>query len=114
MDRSPDYQEDIIHAWATPVSLAQLGAGLEAYAETKEVITTFRLAVKYTTMAALLSLPEEIISKIAGEVRGARYQPVMQTMVKHERFFTFCEMLAREYSSHLLIFRIDFHLIPLS
>lgn len=70
MDRlSSTCQDNIIIAWATPVSLAQLGARLEAYAETKVAITTFRIAVRNSAVTACHNLPEEIISMISNKVR---------------------------------------------
>lgn len=59
----------IVLAWATPFSLAQLGAQLEAYAEMKAAITTFRIAARHSTLAAFHDLPEEILTMIASEVR---------------------------------------------
>lgn len=62
-------QNAILLAWATPVNLVQLGARLEAYAETKAGITTFRIAARHSTLAPFHKLPEEILSMIASEVR---------------------------------------------
>ena len=61
-------KSSIIMAWATPVSLAQLGARVEAYVETKAAMTTFRLAVRHSTLAVLHNIPEDIMEMIAGNV----------------------------------------------
>ena len=65
----PVSQNNIVISWATQVDLVQLGARLEAYAETKAAITTFRLAVRTSAVTACHNLPEEIISMIATRVR---------------------------------------------
>ena len=62
---------DISVAWATPVCLAQFGARLFAYVGTKASLTALRLVIKNT---AYRSLPEEIISLIAVEVREQVFQ----------------------------------------
>lgn len=82
MSTSSDSQNDISLTWATPVNLAQLGARLTAYAETKAAITTFRLAIRDTTLSAFHSLPEEIIGMIASEVRDITFRQEMKQWVK--------------------------------
>ena len=67
-------QKDIMIAWATPVQVTQLGARLEAYAETKSAITTFRLAASHTMLAGHRSLPQEIVSTITSMVRDHAYK----------------------------------------
>ena len=73
---------DIIVAWAIPVSLAQLGARLFAYVETKAAITTFRLVARDTTVTACHSLPEEIKSLIASKLRDIVFKHRMKEWVK--------------------------------
>ncbi len=73
---------DIIVAWATPVSLAQLGARLFAYVETKAAITTFRLVARDTAVTACHCLPEEIKSLIASKVRDIVFKHRMKEWVK--------------------------------
>lgn len=73
---------DIIVAWATPVSLAQLGARLFAYVETKAAITTFRLVARDTTVTACHCLPEEIKALIASKLRDIVFRHRMKEWVK--------------------------------
>ncbi|KAI4218718.1 MAG: hypothetical protein L6R36_008792, partial [Xanthoria steineri] len=61
-------------AWAAQVSLAQLGARLTAYTDTKASITTFRLVARKSQSQALGNLPEEIHEMIASEVRELVFQ----------------------------------------
>ena len=107
MDRSSDPQAEITIAWATPVSLGQLGAQLEAYAETKAAITTFRFAAKHSEMAALFNLPEEIISMIAGRVRDAVAEHQAQKWTRMKGCFSNnCSIL-----SHMLLAELDMELM---
>ena len=73
---------DIIVAWATPVSLAQLSARLFAYVETRAAITTFRLVAWDTTVTACHCLPEEIKSLIASKPRDIVFKHRMKEWVK--------------------------------
>ena len=82
MSTNSDSRNDISLTWATPVNLAQLGARLTAYAETKAAITTLRLAIRDTTLFAFHSLPEEIIGMIASEVRDITFRQKMKQWVK--------------------------------
>ena len=75
-------KNSIVIAWATPVNLAQLGARLEAYAETKAAMTTFRLIARHTTLAALHNLPEEILEMIAGNVRDSIFRKKWRTWTR--------------------------------
>ena len=65
---------DIIMAWATPVSVAQLGARLFAYVETKAAITTFRLVLRHISLTACRKLPEEVVSLITSKVRDIAFE----------------------------------------
>lgn len=85
MATSPDSQDDLTLAWATPVSLAQIGARLAAYAETKGAITAFRLAIRDTSLPAFHNLPEEIIGMIASEVRDVAFERKMKKWIKISR-----------------------------
>ena len=76
---------DIIIAWATPVSVAQLGARLFAYAETKGAITTFHLLVRHTNLTACRKLPPELISMITSKVRDIAFERRMKEWVKISR-----------------------------
>ena len=79
-------RDNITIAWATPVSLAQLGARLESYAETKAAITTFRLAAREHMLATgHILLPEEIISIIASKVRDVVFEAKMEPWTKISR-----------------------------
>lgn len=80
-----DSPSKIIVAWATRVSLAQLGARLCAYAETKATITTFRFVVRHTNLTACRKLPEEIISLIASKIRDIAFKQRMKKWVRIER-----------------------------
>ena len=53
--------------WAVPVSAHLIGARLEAYVESKAIITTFRLCAQYgsTFSAPVARIPAELINKIA-------------------------------------------------
>lgn len=93
----------IILAWATPVNLAQLGARLEAYAEMKVAITTFRIAARHSTLAAFHDLPEEILSMIASEVREITFNRKLKywTRVKECLSNNHCKIAhARHVSKH--------------
>lgn len=79
-----DSSGEIIVAWATRVSIAQLGARLYAYAETKAKITTFRFVVRHTNLIACRKLPEEIISLI-----DIAFKQRMKNWVKIERCLTY-------------------------
>lgn len=65
-----------------PVSVAQLGARLFAYTETKAPITAFRLATRVTGFTACNKLPEEVKSSIASEIRDIAYKQRMKEWVK--------------------------------
>ncbi len=69
MERQNSSLDNIIIAWAIPVRLEPLAARLQAYAETKAAITTFRLAVRNSAIPACQITPEEIISLIASFIR---------------------------------------------
>ena len=75
-------KNSIIIAWATPVNLAQLGARLEAYVETKAAMTTFRLAARHSALAILHNLPEEIMEMIAGNVRDSVFRKKWRTWTR--------------------------------
>ena len=79
-------RDNITIAWATPVSLAHLGARLETYAETKAAITTFGLAARRHMLASNhILLPEEIISIIVSKVRDVVFEARMETWTKISR-----------------------------
>ena len=61
-------------AWAVAVDEAQPAARLEAYVETKAAITTFRLSVPRGVSLAMSSLPPEVLTMIADNVRDLVYQ----------------------------------------
>ena len=69
-------------AWAVQVSLAQLGASVTAYVDTKATNTTFRLIVKYTLLKPLRALSEEILIMIAGQLRHMEYSRNMDEWVR--------------------------------
>lgn len=70
--------KDIILAWATPVSLSQLGARLFAYAETKAAITTFRLVTSHANIV----LPGELIDMISSKIRDNAFESTIKGWVK--------------------------------
>ncbi|KAL8787060.1 MAG: hypothetical protein Q9213_002402 [Squamulea squamosa] len=74
--------QNLTIAWAARVSLAQLGARLTAYMETREAITVFRLAAQRAPLAVLRDLPEEILSMIATVVRDQEFQRNMKEWVQ--------------------------------
>ena len=65
---------DVLVAWATQVSLPQLGARVEAYVHTKVTITTFRIVTTKATSSSLGNLPHEIINMVARHVRNAAFE----------------------------------------
>ena len=69
-------------AWAMPVSVAQLGARLFAYVETKAAISTFRLVLRESSLTACRKLPEEVVSLITGKVRDIAFERRMKEWVK--------------------------------
>ena len=79
MSANPD---DIIIAWAMPVSPSQLGARLFAYVETKATLTTFRLVTRNLPLVACRSLPEEIKSLIAVELREMVFEQELKEWIK--------------------------------
>ena len=56
--------------WATPVDTATFGARLEAYVDSKSVITTFRACLR---CSCLPQLPEEVILKITSHVQQVTF-----------------------------------------
>ena len=101
MDQDPILQNHVNLAWATPFHLAQLGARLEAYAETKAAITTFRFAARSKFLS---KLPEEIISNIADKVRDT---VVRHKMIKWTKINS-CLSNTCTSSSHLRRSDVDF------
>ncbi|KAL8754435.1 MAG: hypothetical protein Q9184_005114 [Pyrenodesmia sp. 2 TL-2023] len=81
---SPDSfsSKDLIIAWATRISLPQLGARLTAFIETRASITVFRLAVKNAPSERLRNLPEELIAMIASTVRDMAFEQKMIEWVR--------------------------------
>ncbi len=73
MKRQNSSLDNIIIAWAIPVRLEPLAAGLQAYTETKAAITKFRLAVRNSAIVACQITPEEIISLIASIIRDEAF-----------------------------------------
>ena len=72
----------LVVAWAWPVSLPHLGARVEAYAETKSSINTFRLVTRYSALSACHNLPEDVFSMIARRIRDMVYKEKMQAWIK--------------------------------
>ncbi|KAL8766690.1 MAG: hypothetical protein Q9209_006620 [Squamulea sp. 1 TL-2023] len=66
--------KNVLLAWATQVSLPQLGARLVAYTETRASITTFRLMARKAQFTSLCNLPEELLAQITSEVRETAFQ----------------------------------------
>lgn len=62
---------DVTVAWATPVNAFALGAQIEAHAESKASIHTFRLCVKYAQASGELlgRLPPEIVEIVVAHLR---------------------------------------------
>ena len=85
METSSISQNDIILAWAMPISLSQLGARLETYATTKAAITTFQIAARKRMLAIPHTLPEEIIGMIASKVRDVDFKPKMKLWAQINR-----------------------------
>ena len=88
MSADPASSGSILLAWAVPVDLAWLGARLFAYVRTKATITTLRLVSKNSPLTACRSLPEEIISLIAIEVREMVFQLKIDDWVKFTTYLS--------------------------
>lgn len=71
-------------AWTVPVSAAALGARLEAYADTKAMIKTFELCVKYT-QAPLKYFPPEIVLMIPSRIRDSAFLPHLEEWERAHR-----------------------------
>ena len=75
---------DILLGWAIPVDDTALGARLEAYAETKAAITTFRLCVQKVKnpTSGMGQLSPEVTELIVARVRDAVFDARMQDWAK--------------------------------
>ena len=67
----------MILTWAMRVSLAQLGASLQAYSETKETIHNMKRALHARSLCGYKNIPEEIQEQIAGESRFLAFRTSM-------------------------------------
>ena len=76
---------EVFITWAMPVSVAQLGARLFAYTETRATMTTFRLVTRNSNFTACHNLPEEVKSLIASKVRDIAFKQRMKEWVKISR-----------------------------
>ncbi|KAL8942231.1 MAG: hypothetical protein Q9211_001475 [Gyalolechia sp. 1 TL-2023] len=98
MANNPVTSQDINIVYAAQVSLPQLCARVLAFVETKASITTLRFSVRHAPFsAALHSLPEEMISMVAGYLRDLAFEDQI------ERWLRLSRCLAGECktSSHL-------------
>lgn len=59
--------------WAVEADLAQLGACLKAYAETKAAVTAFKACVSHTTIQSMSRAPPEIVALIADALQDRIY-----------------------------------------
>lgn len=71
--------ENLIIGWGAQVSVAQLGARLTAYIETKGTLTTLFAAVRQRFG---YDLPEELRRMIAREIREMKYREEMKEWIK--------------------------------
>ncbi|KAL8724911.1 MAG: hypothetical protein Q9181_006623 [Wetmoreana brouardii] len=74
--------QNLTIAWAAQVSLAQLGARLTAYMDTRATITAFRFIAQHAPLAVFRNLPEEMLSMIATVVRDQEFQRNMKRWVQ--------------------------------
>lgn len=58
--------------WAMPVDVAELGATLEAYADTQQQIQSLRLCHRYGQLSSLSRLPEELLGCVVGYILQAQ------------------------------------------
>lgn len=54
--------------WAIPVDVSELGASIEAYADTIPQVTTLRLCHRFSN-GSLSKLPQEIVEQVVDEIR---------------------------------------------
>lgn len=76
-------------SWAIPVSVAQLGARLMTYVNSKATITTFKFAAaKAPDGSALLNVPPELLSIIIQQVRDKELERQIRWWIKMSRCVT--------------------------
>ena len=99
-------------AWAIPVKTQLLGARLEAYVESKLLVATFKLCVKYgpSNHAPVGRLPPELINLIVDRIqwpilnscesRWARYQLCLEDKCSTYDHFTEEQICDNEFYPH--------------
>ncbi|KAL8999628.1 MAG: hypothetical protein Q9169_001588 [Polycauliona sp. 2 TL-2023] len=79
---------NVFFAWAAQVSVAQLGARVVAYTDTKRSVTALRLLAQRGGATGLGALPAEVIELIAQELRESVFQREIRTWIKRTRCLT--------------------------
>ncbi|KAL8674294.1 MAG: hypothetical protein Q9168_001287 [Polycauliona sp. 1 TL-2023] len=81
MPPEPFCSHNVFIAWAARVLVAQLGARLTAYADTKASVVTLRLLAQKGGSTGLGALPGEVIELIAEQLRNFVFEPEIETWI---------------------------------
>ena len=79
--------DEVMLAWALPVSRIQLGPRLMAYVETKAATHTLQLCAQKSNSPTLGKLPPEIVEMIASKVRDDRFRIRIEAWITGQRCF---------------------------